>query len=232
MPLSSFISEPGVFVSLLIAIGILLAFGILMLYRRQQKRMRITGADRPLEAGEAAPIKEDSPPKELAGPKFTTFQRRSGLAMDLLRAMVIVLSLIAAAAIVLVALPESTADRLVQYLESRHGSAGQEKIAFLYLGDQIADGNFRIRGAVRNITSLPVERLDAVVRFYAKDRSLLETVIVRMDKEIIDPNEIARFELVYPGGRLGFAAYSAEFKMRQGEVIPYKDLRKTRMQSN
>ena len=174
---------------------------------------------------------DDGPSKEPAGPKFTTFQSRSGLAMDLLRALLIVLSLTAAAAIVLVALPQSTADSLVQYLESRRSSARPEKIAFLYLGDQMSDSNFRIRGAVRNIAPSPLEQLDAVVRFYAKDRSLLETVIVRMDKETIGPNEIARFELVYPGDRLGFAAYSAEFKMRQGEVVPYKDLRKARMQS-
>lgn len=76
-----------------------------------------------------------------------------------------------------------------------------------------------------------MERLDAIVRFYAQDRSLLETNIVRMNKETIGPNEIAQFELVYPSGRIGFAGYSAEFKLRQGPTVPYRDLRKLPVQS-
>ena len=68
------------------------------------------------------------------------------------------------------------------------------------------------------------------MRFYTQDRSLLETTIVRMDKETIGPNEIAQFELVYPNDRLEFAGYSTEFKLRQGELVPYKDLRKLPVQ--
>ena len=81
-----------------------------------------------------------------------------------------------------------------------------------------SNSQFHIRGVVRNITASPIEQLDAVVRFYAQDRSLLETIIVRMDKETIGPNEIAQFELVYPNDRLEFAGYSTEFKLRQGET--------------
>ena len=159
-------------------------------------------------------------------PKFTTFQKRSGMAKDLARALLIALSLVVAAALILVLLPQPTVDKVAQYLESRHQTARPEKIAFLYLGDEIVNSQFHIRGAVRNITGSPIEQLDAVVRFYTQDRSLLETTIVRMDKETIGPNEIAQFELVYPNDRLEFAGYSTEFKLRQGELVPYKDLRK------
>ena len=164
-------------------------------------------------------------------PKFTTFQKRSGMAMDLVRGLLIALSLVVAAALILVLLPQPTVDKIAQYLESRHQTARPEKIAFLYLGDEIVNSQFHIRGAVRNITASPIGQLDAVVRFYAQDRSLLETTIVRMDKETIDPNQIAQFELVYPNDRLGFAGYSTEFKLRQGELVPYKDLRKLPVQA-
>jgi len=150
--------------------------------------------------------------------------------MDLLRAFLIILSLAAAAALMLTLLPQSTVDRIGQYLESRHRTAQPEKIAFLYLGDQTIDNQFHIRGAVRNITASPIEQMDAVVRFYAQDRSLLETIIVRMDKETIGPREIAQFKLVYPNDRPGFAGYSAEFKLRQGKTVPYQDLRRLPVQ--
>lgn len=159
-------------------------------------------------------------------PKFTTFRKRSGMATDLARALLILLSLVVAAALVLVLLPQPTVDKIAQYLESRKQTARPEKIVFLYLGDEIANGQFHIRGVVRNITASPIEQLDAVVRFYTQDRSLLETTIVRMDKETIGPNEIAQFELVYPNDRLEFSGYSTEFKLRQGELVPFKDLRK------
>jgi hypothetical protein len=152
------------------------------------------------------------------------------MATDLVRALLIALSLVVAAALVLMLLPQPTVDKIAHYLESRHQTARPEKIAFLYLGDEIANNQFHIRGVVRNITASPIEQLDAVVRFYTQDRSLLETAIVRMDKQTIGPNEIARFELVYPNDRLEFAGYSTEFKSRQGEIVPYKDLRKLPVQ--
>ena len=196
MLLSSVISDPGIFIALLLSSWTILA----------------------AQGTEA--------------PKFTTFQKRSGMAKDLARALLIALSLVVAAALVLVLLPQPTVDKVAQHLESRHQTAQPEKIAFLYLGDEIVNSQFHIRGAVRNITASPIEQLDAVVRFYTQDRSLLETTIVRMDKETIGPNEIAQFELVYPNDRLEFAGYSTEFKLRQGEFVPYKDLRTVQRSRN
>lgn len=190
MLLSSVISDPRIFIALLLSAGIILA----------------------AQGTEA--------------PKFTTFQKRSGMARDLLRALLIALSLVVAAALVLLLLPQPAVDTIVQNLESRHQTARPDKIAFLYLGDEIVNSQFHIRGVVRNITTAPIEQLDAVVRFYAEDRSLLETTIARMNKETIGPDEIAQFELIYSSDHLGFAGYSTEFKLRQGERVPYKDLRK------
>jgi len=229
---------------LLIAAGIILAAGIFFLYRNKLKSIRIAAANSrsanqsiaehreqatPLHPEDPAP--EGGPVQRTEAPKFTTFQKRSGLGADLLRALLIVLSLAVAAALVLTLLPQSRVDKIGQYLESRHRTAHPEKIALLYLGDQIIDSQFRIRGAVRNISASPMEQMDAVVHFYAPNRSLLETVIVRMDRVTINPNEIAQFELIYPDDRLRLGGYSIEFKLRQGEIVPYRDLRKLPVQS-
>jgi hypothetical protein len=148
--------------------------------------------------------------------------------IDLLRVLLIPLSLIVAAGLALILLPQSTTDRFVQELQSRRGVSAQEKIAFLYLGHRIQNNEFHIRGVVRNITADPIEQLDAAVRLYSPGRDLLETAIVRMDKETIGSDEIARFELVYPDYRSEFSSYSVEFKLRRGDVMSYKDMRKTR----
>jgi len=56
---------------------------------------------------------------------------------------------------------------------------------------------------------------------------VLETAIVRLDKEIIAPDEVAQFNLVYPDYKSEFAGYSVAFKLRQGPFVPYKDMRGT-----
>ncbi len=50
-----------------------------------------------------------------------------------------------------------------------------------------------------------------------------------MSKEIISPGEIAQFALVYPDYKQEFGSYSVEFKLRQGTVLPYKDMRARRV---
>lgn len=242
--MSSLLSDPRAFIAFLIAIGIVLAAGIYLLYRKRVKNMRIAAAhSRPADRGMAghgdhvAPPYPENPNPEKDGnsqavaPKFTIFQKQSEPGIDLLRAILILLSLVVALALVLTLLPQSAVDSIEQYLQSRYSTAPPERIAFLYLGDQVLESQIRIRGAVRNITAMPLERLDAIVRFYARDRSLLETVIVRMDKETIAPNDIARFELLYPNNGPEFAGYSAEFKTRQGATVPFKDLRRLPVQS-
>ncbi len=149
---------------------------------------------------------------------------------DILRALLILLSLVVAAGFILILLPQSAVDEMAQDLHSRRRASHTETIAFLYLGDEIQGDEFRIRGVVRNITAAPIEKLDAAIRLYSHDGSLIETAIVRMNKEIIAPDEIAQFDLVYPNYRSEFASYSVEFKLRQGALVPYKDMRGTRVE--
>ncbi len=158
-------------------------------------------------------------------PTFEILGRRPGFGWDLLRAALIVLTLVVAAGFILVVLPQSTVDALAAKLEARHGAAQQEQIALLYLGDDMNGSDFRIRGLIRNISIAPIEHLDAAVRFYAHDGTILETTVVRMNKETIDPNETAQLELVYPNYKMDFGSYSVDFKLRDGKSVDYKDMR-------
>ncbi len=160
-------------------------------------------------------------------PAFATLEKRHWVLSDLFRVLLIVLGIAVLAALILTFLPQSNIDGMVQKLQARHSVASPEQIEFLYLGDESANNEFRVRGLVRNITALPMEKLDAVVRFYAHDRRLLETTVVRMSKDTIDPGALAQFELVYPNYGSEFGSYSVEFKLRQGSLVPYKDMRAT-----
>jgi hypothetical protein len=217
-----------------------LAAAIYYLFRKEQKSLKkakeAMSPPHPVQSALPSPDERISSAKPAEGyissraseaPAFVTLQRRPWLLTDLLRALLIVLSLAVAGGFILVLLPQPTVDRIVKNLQARHEIAQQEQIAFLYLGDETADNEFHVRGVVRNITALPIEQLDAIVRFYAHDRSLLETTIVRMNKETIDPDGVAQFELVHPNYRLEFGSYSVEFKLRQGSLVPYKDMRAT-----
>jgi hypothetical protein len=155
-------------------------------------------------------------------------RKRPGLLFDLLRLFLIILSLVVAAGFALILLPQPAVDKMAQDLQARHASEHQEKIALLYLGDEIKDDSFHIRGAVRNITTVPLEKLDAAVRLYSHNGSIMETTVLRMNKETIAPDEVAQFELVYPKYRMEFAKYSVEFKLRDGGMVSYKDMRATR----
>jgi len=147
----------------------------------------------------------------------------------LLRGGLAVLAFVVAAGFVLILLPQGVVDWMAQTVRSRELVAPvQEQIAFLYLGDEIKDGEFHLRGVVRNITTFPIEKLDATIRFYSPTGQLLETRSVRMDSELIPPDATAQFHLVYPGYAGQFGSYSVEFVSRQGEIVPYKDMRGAR----
>ncbi len=161
-------------------------------------------------------------------PAFITLDKHSRMTADLFRAFLALLSLIVAAGLVLILLPQPAVDRMADRLRARHGIAPPEKIAFLYLGDEVKGTDFLIRGVVRNISPVPVEKLDAAVRFYAHDGTTLETTVVRMSTETIDPGQTARFELLYPNYSGEFGSYSVEFKLRRGPLVPYKDMRAAR----
>ena len=175
-----------------------------------------------------APADSEAASQAPEGPAFITLDKHSRMTADLFRALLALLSLVVAAGLVLVLLPQPAVDRMADGLRARHGIAPPEKIAFLYLGDNLKGTDFLIRGVVRNISPVPIEKLDAAVRFYAHDGTTLETTVVRMSTEAIDPGQIARFELLYPNYSGEFGSYSVEFKLRQGPLIPYKDMRATR----
>jgi hypothetical protein len=242
--LSSVLSDPKAFRILLISIGIILS--ALIYYAHRKKQARIAkfkeSASPPVpdnsESSSSSEQAEPEVPPDNAisnaapeAPDFATLQRRPWMLIDLLRVLLIILSLAVAAGLAVVLLPQSAVDSIVQSLQARHASANPEQIAFLYLGDEVAGNELRIRGVVRNITTVPIEQLDASIRLYAPDRTLLETTIVRMNKETIDPGDIAQFELVYPNYKSEFGSYSVEFKSRPGIVVPYKDMRTMQVQS-
>jgi hypothetical protein len=130
---------------------------------------------------------------------------------------------------VLVVLPQGGVDKIALALRPRNAPGPPpEKIAFLYLGDEIKDNQFHIRGVVRNISSQPLEQLQATVRLYAIDRTLLETQIVRMDSEIVFPNNTASFHLSFSDYHGQFGSYSLDFKLAQGDPVLYKDMRDAR----
>ena len=146
-----------------------------------------------------------------------------------LRTGLAVLAFVVAGGFLLILLPQGVVDWMAQTVRSREPIAAvQEQIAFLYLGDEIKDGEFHLRGVVRNITTLPIEKLDATIRFYSPTGQLLETRSVRLDTELIPPDATAQFHLVYPGYAGQFGSYSVEFVSRQGEIVPYKDMRGAR----
>lgn len=155
-----------------------------------------------------------------------SLKKTSGLWADLCRGIILIAGVIALMGVALVALPQSAVDKLAARIESRRGGGVEEKIALLFLADEFTGGAFRIRGVIRNIAAEPAERIDAVVRLYSRNRALLETVVVRLDKDIIAPNDFARLELTVPGHTEGFAGYAVEFKSRDGGVLPYKDMRR------
>ena len=159
-------------------------------------------------------------------------KKSSGMWVDLCRALILIAGVVALLGVALVVLPQSAFDKLASRLENRRGGAEYEKIALIYLADDFTDGVYRVRGVIRNITAEPAERIDAVVRLYSIERSLLETVVVRLDKDIIEPNDFARLELTIPRHTEGFAGYAVEFKLREGGVLPYKDMRREILQNS
>jgi hypothetical protein len=142
-----------------------------------------------------------------------------------LRGGLIVLALVVAGGFILVLLPQGAFERLAQRFKPATIGSEQKTLAFLYLGDEFKNNEFHIRGVVRNISTEPLEKVDATVRIYATAGSLLETTVVRMDKERIPPDGVAQFDLVYPGYKGEFGSYSVEFKTRSGQALAYEDMR-------
>jgi hypothetical protein len=148
--------------------------------------------------------------------------------MNFLRILLIILALVVAAGFILILIPQSAVDSAAQKLQARNGPSKQEQIALLYLGDEIKDQSFHVRGVIRNITTKPIEKLDAAIRLYSLDGILAETDLVRMNKETIAPDETAEFQLVYTNYSSQFGSYAVDFKFRLGDVVFYRDMRTAR----
>jgi len=228
----------------LIVLGVVLVSAVYAVDHHRRKNRKpnikepITKLDIPDPStdNQSRPAKPDSlsggavhrPPQ---GPALKTLSQKPSIVFDLLRVLLVLLSIVVAAGFLLILLPQNTTDSFVEDLRSRSIDSGYEVIAFLYLGHEIQNGEFHIRGVVRNITTEPLEQLDAVIRLYSHNRELLETAIVRMDKETIDPDQVAQFELVIPNFQSEFASYSVDFKLRRGTFVLYKDMRGHQEQS-
>jgi len=162
-----------------------------------------------------------------ASPAFLSFAmlNHPSLLAELGRALLIILSLVVAGGFALILLPQPAVDSLADSIRARYTAAPQEQIALLYLADEIRNGEFVVRGVVRNITPQPIKQMEAAIRFYSHEGRVLRTTIVRMDKDEIAPDEIAKFELSFPNYKMEFASYAVEFGLRQGALVPYKEMR-------
>jgi hypothetical protein len=201
--------------------------------KKEKEHMFLLHLDKKKEGSDQEPVDSpltDSASSELPprGPVLELVEKPPRPVSDFFRALLIILSIVVAIGFILILLPQPAVDRMTQDLRSLRGEAKEEKIAFLYLGDETKDNNFHIRGVVRNIANENLEKLDAAVRVYSYDGTLIETTLVRMNKETIAPDEMAQFDLVYPNYQSEFRSYSVEFKFRDGDVAPYKDMRAAR----
>jgi hypothetical protein len=168
-------------------------------------------------------------PDSAAGYPASMLSRGSSLLTGILRGALVLLALVVAAGFVLILLPQGALDRMVDSLKTRNpGPPVQEQIAFIYLGDVLKGKEFHIRGVVRNITTVPIEKLDANVRLYSQEGRLLETRVVRLDSDTIPPDGVAQFNLIFPDYAGQFGSYSVDFMLRDGSIVPYKDMRGSR----
>jgi hypothetical protein len=164
------------------------------------------------------------------GPALVLIEKPPRFFADVARSLLVLLALVVAVGFALIVLPQPTVDKMTQDLRTRYSGEPQaEKIGLLYLGDEIdkKTNSFHIRGAIRNITSVVITKLDAAVRLYLHDGTIYQTIMVPMDKEVIAPDAVGQFDLVYPNYKMQFEKYSVEFKLRDGDLANYKDMRST-----
>ena len=231
------LSDPASLRTAVLALALVLAWAAALIYFFRERKKRRESAPPPegvaAQAPEAqAPRAPALEPEPSGAPSQTWFQQLSdvpSLAVRMLRASLVFLALIVAAGFALLILPQGMMEKMVQTVRAtKAADLPSEKIALLYLGDEVKGDEFHIRGVVRNISSEPVEKLDATVRFYSGDNTLLETVVVRMHLEVIPPDAISELHLSYPKYNGQFTSYSVDFKLRQGDPISYKDRRGVR----
>jgi hypothetical protein len=239
---SDYLSQPR-----FVLLGLIALFVLYLLYRFVAVRAARGKVERPpatpIRSGQKGPIllKLDSTaPATPSGaartsevspkpsPSFRTLDRPLSPTSDLLHAVLVILAVIVAAGFILVIVPQTTFDNVAQNIQARRSVAQKESLAFLYLGDEVKDKDFQVRGVVRNITDQQLENVDASVRLYAIDGRLLQTTVVRLDKETIAPDETAEFHMVYSNYDQNIGSYSVDFVTRDGALVNYKDMRAAR----
>jgi hypothetical protein len=232
------LSDPASFRILVLVLALVAAWvAALVYFFRERRRRKESSAAPPAESVALHPKKEQAgPERDLeptpSGGSETWFQLLSdtpSYAVRAVRATLVLLALLVATGFVLILLPKSMMEKMVQTVRAtKAADLPSDKIALLYLGDEVKGDDFHIRGVVRNISSEPVEKLDATVRLYSADNTLQETVVVRMHLDVIPPDAISEFHLSYPKFNGQFTSYSVDFKLRQGDHVSYKDRRGVR----
>jgi hypothetical protein len=232
------LSDPASFRIVVLVLVLVVAWvGALVYFFRERRRRKQSSAAPPAESVTLHPKEEQAgSERDLeptpSGASETWFQLLSdtpSYAVRAVRAALVLLALLVATGFVLVLLPKSMMEKMVQTVRAtKAADLPSDKIALLYLGDELKGDDLHIRGVVRNISSEPVEKLDATVRLYSADNTLLETVVVRMHLDVISPDAISEFHMSYPRFNGQFTSYSVDFKLRQGDHISYKDRRGVR----
>ncbi|MBM3792360.1 MAG: hypothetical protein FJW35_18710 [Acidobacteria bacterium] len=222
----------------LVGLFLILILGFLVRWdirRRDARRLESAGdVPEPVQSTAAAEAegRPEAPSPDSDGgalPLPLPFAPPSSMGARAGRFLLVLLAWCVAMGFLLVLLPQSTIDNWAQAIRLKSAPQGQEEvIAFLYLGDEMRGRDFHLRGVVRNISTGPVEKLDATVRLYSTDGALIETVVVRLDSETIAPDGTSAFHLTFPEYSGQFTGYSVEFKLRSGEPVPYKDMRGSR----
>jgi len=238
MPPLLFAANPTVLYAGLILVGLIILLLLVFLVRgalRRRGRLKSSPPDPQFPVAPAAPAQETAeeaganPPQSEPAGDALPFVQEALIWPRIGRLLLVILAWVVALGFVLVVLPQSSVERLAQVIRLQTAPVSdEESIAFLYLGDELQGKEFHIRGVVRNVSTSPIEKLDAVIRLYAADGTLIETVVVRTDSELIAPDETSSFHLTFPEYSGQFASYSVEFKLRTGGPVPYKDMRGTR----
>jgi hypothetical protein len=233
------VSDPASFRIFLLALALVVAWVAALVYffRERRKRRESSAAPPPPESltlhreEEQAGSDRDLEPIPSGKPEswFQLLSDTPSYAVRAVRAVLVLLALLVATGFVLILLPKSMMEKMVQTVRAtKAADLPSDKIALLYLGDELKGDDLHIRGVVRNISSEPVEKLDATVRLYSADNTLLETVVVRMHLDVISPDAISEFHVSYPRFNGQFTSYSVDFKLRQGDHVSYKDRRGVR----
>jgi hypothetical protein len=150
--LNSIFSDPRAFQILLIFISLFGIAVIIFAYCKKEKKLdkareSRTHPGRDSEETPAAsetmqartPAAGSNAPSSPGPPSFSMLKPPRGLA-DAFRALLVILSIVVAAGFILILLPQPAVDSLIESIRSRYGTPLEERLALLYLGDEVWSG--------------------------------------------------------------------------------------------